>query len=292
MKLFKLSAVAAALVSVSAFAAPTITSNIELDNYSITGSGLQQAGRVETNLTSKMGADAFVAAKAAVLAKKDGTVAVDDMWIQLGNSAVNAKLGRFEAADLFPLGKDVIVAKSNSALGYNAGNLRGRKGSSEFHGTLGFNLNPMLSAEVGVIEHKGSTADAKGLRPVVTANFGTFKISAGIESVKASTGNYTGTGLTARYNLDGGHINASIANAKISNVKSNSFGLNGTFGPFGLGLIQDKSAATKGTTVYAAYTVANLFGVSGANMTPAVSSSKATGKSNVTGVNLRFNYGF
>ena len=103
--------------------------------------------------------DAFVAARASLLLKKDGDTGVDDMWVQAGNSTADVKLGRFEAMDLFPLGKDVLVENSGYG-GYHANKLRGRFGKDTVHIAPGFNAGP-ARIEVGLVYSKedGTTVD-------------------------------------------------------------------------------------------------------------------------------------
>ena len=117
---FKFSARATAAAAVlalgsSAFAV-TFDANLELDNTYRNGSyvgtadqGLSQGGRVEMNAAGKAGANLFVAGRASFLAKKDGTAGTDDMWVQFGSATSALKLGRFEAADLFPLVGDTLI---------------------------------------------------------------------------------------------------------------------------------------------------------------------------------------
>ena len=182
----------ASLASTAAFAA--FDANIELDNLyqnrdsvvienaggvlggiNTAPKGLSQSGRVEMNASGKVGADMFVAGRASFIAQKSGGAATDDMWVQLGNSAVDLKLGRFEAADLFPIPRDAYIPIANydiskqvsvvtpvfsinpvtgavvststvttvtdlTAAGavYRGSFLRGRTGSDVFHGALTF----------------------------------------------------------------------------------------------------------------------------------------------------------
>ena len=117
----KLTAVAAAaLLAAPAFAAMTTDANLELDStYSNKGRGASQGGRVEFNVAGKAGdANGFVAGRGTLLIKKDGSAATDDMWGQIGTGMADVKLGRFEAADMFPAGKDVLVeAGANASAG-------------------------------------------------------------------------------------------------------------------------------------------------------------------------------
>jgi hypothetical protein len=100
--------------------------NMEFDNTYRSGShvaenqkGLGQSGRVEFNASGKAGANMFVAARASFLAKKDGNVGTDDMWIQLGSAGRDPMLGRFEAAELFPLAQDTLINHAGQVSGAN-----------------------------------------------------------------------------------------------------------------------------------------------------------------------------
>jgi hypothetical protein len=85
------------------------------------------------------------------------------------------------------------------------------------------------------------------------------------------------------------NINANVA--KNSDLDASSFGLNATIGAAGVGMVQDKKDENKVTTYYAAYTFP-LMGVKGASITPAFSSSKATGVDNLNAFKVRLNYAF
>jgi hypothetical protein len=56
-------------------------------------------------------------------------------------------------------------------------------------------------------------------------------------------------------------------------------------------MVQDKTGANKATTYYAAYSFP-LLGVKGATITPALSTSKATGVDNLNAFKVRLNYAF
>jgi hypothetical protein len=257
-------------------------------------SDLTMGGRVEVNAGSKLNnGDAFVAARASLLLKKDGSAGTDDMWVQFGNKSGDVKLGRFEAMDLFPLGKDTVVDEINGT--YKANALRGRMGSDTFHGALGLNAGAGLRAELGVIFSKDVGA-SRGLRPAISYNAGPLTVRAGLESVKTvgssgSSGSDTGLGLSVGYALAAGsNINVNFAKKE----DDKAFGVNATFGGLGLGLISGKGAtdATKATTFYAAYSM-SLFGVKGASVTPALSMSKGgSGQDTRTAARVRINYAF
>jgi hypothetical protein len=324
MKLFKLTAIATALIAGTvAQAATNVSTNIEMNNLWVTDLGLTQTGRVEVNLDSKQGKDNFVAAKASLIAKRDGSAAADDMWIQLGNASGSVKLGRFEGADLFPLsnngkgasfGGGDLLMKAKGSTGYIANVLRGRDVdgamADAFHGALNFNAGP-VGVELGLVESKSKngSSNVKGVRPVITGDLGSVKLAVGVEAVKSFDGmtntssSYTGFGVTGGFKLADGQFNLNYAGHSSKGNKNNSLGLNATFGPVVVGLVADKqkTSTTTGTTttiaklpttttVYGSYTLP-LFNIAGASITPALSYSKATGNS-VKAANVQLNYTF
>lgn len=301
---FKLAAVAALCASAAAAHAQlALDANLELDttytnkvNAPATNardSDLSLGGRVEFNVGAKAtNGDAFVAARASLLLKKDGDTGVDDMWVQAGNATADVKLGRFEAMDLFPVGKDTVVEYAGYTP-YQANALRGRKGSDVFHGALGLNAAPGLRVELGLVFSK-EAEQAKGFRPAVMYSAGPLTLRAGLESVKvvgSTTGSETGLGLSAGYQLNK-DTNVNVNFAKKEDDKS--FGVNAIIGAAGVGLVYGKgdTAAAKATTVYAAYTLP-LMGVKGASITPAISFAKGgTGTKGQTAARVRINYAF
>jgi hypothetical protein len=301
---FKLAAVAALCASAAAHADVAFDANLELDspyyneaNASAPGdnarkSDLSMGGRVEVNAGAKFNnGDAFVAARASLLLKKDGDAGTDDMWVQFGNKSGDVKLGRFEAMDLFPLGKDTVVDEVNGT--YKANALRGRMGGDTFHGALGLNAGEGLRVELGLV-YNNDEGSVRGFRPAVSYNAGPLTVRAGLESVKtvgSSAGSDTGFGLSVGYAL-AADSNLNVNFAKKEDDKA--FGVNATFGALGLGLISGKGAtdATKATTFYAAYSMP-LFGVKGASVTPALSVSKGgAGQDTRTAARVRINYAF
>jgi hypothetical protein len=190
---FKLAAVAALCASAAAAHAQlALDANLELDttytnkvNAPATNardSDLSLGGRVEFNVGAKAtNGDAFVAARASLLLKKDGDTGMDDLWVQAGNATADVKLGRFEAMDLFPVGKDTVVEYAGYTP-YQANALRGRKGSDVFHGALGLNAAPGLRVELGLVFSK-EPDQAKGFRPAVMYSAGPLTLRAGLESV-------------------------------------------------------------------------------------------------------------
>jgi hypothetical protein len=301
-KFFQLAAVAALCAASAAQAQMTLDANMELDTTfqnkvaapatNARDSDLNLGGRVEFNVGGKAtSGDAFVAARASLLLKKDGTSGVDDMWVQAGNSGADVKLGRFEGMDLFPVGKDTVLEYAGYTP-YQANKLRGRMGSDVFHGALGLNAAPGLRIELGLVSTK-ETGQNKGVRTGVMYNAGDLTLRAGVESVKAvgAASSESGVGLSLGYKLNA-DTNVNLNYAKKEDDKT--FGVNATMGAAGIGLVSGKgaTAAQKATTVYAAYTL-SLMGVKGASITPAVSFAKGgTGTDNQTAVRVRVNYAF
>ena len=297
---FKLVATAALCATAfSAQAQLAMDANLELDTTyqskvsdasNARDSDLNMGGRVEFNVGAKAtNGDAFVAGRASLLLKKDGDTGTDDMWVQFGNAGMDVKMGRFEAMDLFPLGKDVYVEGTGYG-GYHANKLRGRFGKDTVHIAPAFNAGP-ARIEVGVIYSK-EAGEARGVRPAVSFGSGPLTLRVGLESVKvvgASESN-NGVGLSVGYALSK-DASMNLNFAKMEDDKS--VGLNATFGAAGVGLILDKGAnGAKNTSVYAAYSLP-LFGVKGASITPAVSFAKGgSGSKNQTGARVRINYSF
>jgi hypothetical protein len=297
---FKFAAAAAICATAfSAHAQMTMDANLELDTTfqskvkdasNARDSDLNMGGRVEFNVGAKAtNGDAFVAARASLLLKKDGDTGTDDMWVQFGNAGMDVKMGRFEGMDLFPLGKDVYVENSGYG-GYKANKLRGRFGKDSVHIAPAFNAGP-ARIEVGVVYSK-EKGESRGLRPAVSFGAGPVTVRAGVESVRVvgGSGSTNGFGASLGYALSK-DASMNLNFAKMEDDKS--FGLNATFGPAGVGLLQDKGASgAKNTSVYAAYTLP-LLGVKGASITPAFSFAKGgSGSKNQTGARVRINYGF
>jgi hypothetical protein len=219
------------------------------------------------------------------MAGKGNTVGVDDMWVQIGNSAGDIKLGRFEGGDAFPAGKDVIVEDGGSAAGYRANVFRGR--TSDAHAALTLNAGGGLGLELGVM----AAAKNVGIRPVIGFGMNGFSAKVALENGKNAAGQkVSGAGITVGTTMAGAGLNVNYASGKVAGVSGNSFGVNATFGPAGVGYILDKTGSNKDSTIYAAYSLP-LFGT-GATITPAVSYAKGTNMNKNIGAVVRVNYAF
>lgn len=297
-KTFKLAAVAAlCAVAAAAHADVKFDANFEGDTTSISKTGADSfgtGGRIEMNANAELlkQDDNFVNAKATLIAGIGAkSTGIDDAWIQFGNSSADFKLGRFEAVDLFPVGKDTVLELATGA-GYRANKVRGRFTDGEFHGAVGLNAAPGLRFELGVMSKKSGATEKSGVRPAVVYGAGDLTLRAGYESFDLDgLGNKTGYALSAGYAL-AKDAAVNVNYAKSSDLDSSSLGLNLVYGAAGVGYVQDKTAATTVDTFYAAYSFP-LLGVKGASITPAIStSSGGTGVADTTALRVRLNYQF
>lgn len=312
-----IAATVAALCAGNALAAPAIDANIEFDNTYRSGSkvdntadeGMSQSGRVELNASGKAGADMFVAARASLLARKDGTAATDDMWIQVGSARGDVKLGRFEAADLFPLAQDTLINHAGNVYYGNA--LRGRKDANVFHAAGTVNLGEGLRVEVGAISTK-TLASASGIRPVLSYASGPLSARIGFEAghfapavIGGPTNKVRGGAITLGYDFGGFKLTGNFASGKtdsaLSNNKQRGLAVTAAMGGLVVGAIAGKTDQAAGghekvQTFYTSYSMP-LFDIKGATITPALSTSTAKlslngAKTQETSFRLRFNYVF
>jgi len=319
--------IAAAALSVAAGAHAAVgfnaDANVELDTTNtsakkITAVGPEataannsfgQGGRVEVNLAGKStSGDNFVAGRATLIAGKGGAASTDDMWVQFGSSKADLKLGRFEGADLYATGRDTVLNRAGSGV-YATNTLRGRTSSA--HAAATVNMGGGASLEVGIIETKDTTAGTvKGIRPVVSFGAGPASVRLGFESGKKSNGttwdSLSGFGATAGLKAGPGALNVNMASGKQKqaggDLKRSAFAANYTvdMGPwvfFESAKNTVGSAASEKITTFGAGYQLPLFGVNGASITPALSSSKATNagvgsNKSDTSLRLRVNYGF
>lgn len=307
-KLFCMLAAVSPLIAAPAFAAIDFSANVELDTtYQNNGRGASQGGRVELNVYTKTDkGGGFVASRVSYMANKSTTAVVegpfgqypaavttvDDMWVQIGNASGDIKLGRFEAADLFPTGKDTIVEFQGAPSGYRANAFRLRTTSA--HAALNLNAGNGIGFELGVM----AAAKNIGIRPVVSFGMDGFTAKIGFENGKNAAGTkVSGAGITVGTTMAGAGINLSYGSGKTTaaaassaSVKGSSLGLNATMGAAGVGYIMDKTGSAKENMFYAAYSLP-LFDT-GATITPAASYSKADGEAKRIGLRVRVNYAF
>ncbi|WP_369601064.1 carbohydrate porin [Hahella sp. SMD15-11] len=288
-----------ALASSFAQADMGLSANIELDTDIAKASGQQtaydQGGRIEVNVTGeKQVGDFTVSGKGSALIKKDGSAASDDMWVKFAGSNWSLQAGRFEAINLFPLGKDTVVshAGDGSAQVYEANLVRGRAGDNGGQFAVRYQPAESISLELdtlwGDADASGNNTDAfSGIRPSVTFSNGDLTLTAGAERMKYDlTGGGSvdkqGAALTGALNLNGAaiNLNATHLKDKVTDTKVMTLGANVTMGSMGLGIIHattdtGSGANPKVLTAYGAYTIA-FADIPDASVTLALSSSKAT----------------
>lgn len=300
--------------------------NVELDTTRQTDSESTQTGRVEVNLFGKTTfGDAFVAGKATLLARKDGSTGTDDMWIQAGTSAADLKLGRFEGADLFPAGRDTVLNRAGSGV-YRANFIRGRFGGSSgnvIHLAGTANLGNGFGLELGLADTRDaanlSPGQAEGLRPVLTYTANGVAVKAGFEfgrsfdnsSGRAEFAKTRGFGLTVGKAIGPGIANLNLAAGKLDGLwKAATVAANYTIplGPwvhFEYGRLDPEAPGLRTETVrtFGVGYQFSLFGIKDAYITPAFSYSSASSANGFAGLGgsgrdterafrLRFNYTF
>ena len=270
-------------------------------------------GRVKLNATGELkGENYFVKGVAQPLVPfKGDSLTYDDVYLQMGRSNWDVQIGRFEAIDLFPVGKDTVAEHAGSMSPYGTNGARGRK-NDVIHSAFHLKPNDAMNFELGLMAAKntGDYDKFTAVRPAMTYKAGAVTVRAGFESVTteaagaATDTTYKGFGVGAGFDVAGGTANASVSkkNADDGDADVTSVALNFTQGPWGVGYVTSKEdyAGTdaKLNTFYGAYTVP-LFGSKDASVTFAASTSKATDVGGASGVDdkvnaarVRFNYAF
>lgn len=291
---YKLLAVAAAAMLASvAHADVSFNANLEHDITKAKGQDVASTGRVEINAVAALAknGDRYVNAKATLLVPtgSGADVGIDDAWLEFGNASLGLKIGRFEAADLGPIGKDTVVA--SRAAGYNGNTLRGRIKTGQVHTALTFNASESLKIELGLVTKKDAEG-AYGVRPVLIYAAGPVSLKAGFESMKTAAGvSQTGVAGNVAYDLGGG-ANVGLSYGKNNDSKAATTSVYTNIGPFGAGLVHDDNGAGLSSNVlFAAYTLP-LFDIKGASITPAFSTSKFSNGVTDNAFKVRFNYAF
>lgn len=305
-----------------------ITHRKQTNSAKVTTKNFSEAGRVKLNAKARIDNDngTFVEAVAQPLFNyNDGkNAATDDLYIKFGRKAWDIQLGRFEAIDLAPAGKDTVANRADGDnFGYGASKARGRDGSdasstntdlktngTPVHGAAHFNIGK-TQVELGAMYRDADGRKLTGVRPVVKFDAGRFRIAAGYDSYsdKTKTGTYNtkfeGYGITAGTKVGSFDANFNVAQGKdkkdtaSSAKKMTTYGMNATRGRFGAGYVHDKTNTVgKQDTFYTAYSVP-LMGSKDATVTFAASTSKAKydagfggGTAKDTSARIRFNYSF
>ncbi len=303
------------ILATHASAELTFDANIELDttitDTAQTDTNYDQSGRVQLNASGihRMN-DYFVSAKGTVNLGIDSKTGVDDAYLMFGNNKWDVQLGRFEAVNLFPLGKDTLIVHAGGVSVYEANMVRGRAGDDGGQIAVHFNASDNLKFEVATIfgddDTAGDNATAiSGIRPSVIWSTEGLSISAGYETVNydltaGGDVDKSGFGIAANFDLGSANINIAAARMEDGNTKQEvtSLATNLTYGNFGAGVILSEEDNATGVnpeviTTYAAYTQP-LLNIDNASVTFAASYSTADNVSDdeALAARVRFNYTF
>jgi hypothetical protein len=137
----------------------------------------------------------FMEVKAEVLAKTDGTTAIDDAWGKLGTSVFDIQIGRYEGWSLFDKSNDMLIAEApngddnRTAVRYEANYARGRIDNA---GQLALHVLPSsaFGLELGFV-YGNDDADNNviGIRPVINLKFGPMEIGIGADMLNTTPKN-------------------------------------------------------------------------------------------------------
>ena len=294
--------------------------DVELDITNIdksdSGDTFTNGGRIKLSATGTYdGGDYFIKGVAQPLVPfKGSSLGYDDLFLQFGRKAWDVQIGRFEAIDLFPLGKDTVVehAGNGDARVTQTNTVRGRK-DDVVHTALHFKPSDRTTLELGVMNSRtpvtAGTDTFRGIRPAMTYQLSkNTVIRAGLESSKQETSGVetkrTGAGISAGMKAGNGDVNLNYSHLKETQTATNdvtvdTLGANYFGGRVGVGYVHSTtdngtSSKPKVDTLYAAY-VMPLFNVKDATVTFAANASKAdnvTTDDSVNAVRVRFNYTF
>lgn len=196
--------VAASIFAISIFFAPvqadiSLSGDLEIDTAYTTKSTDPDADETEYDLGGRIkvvpaarteAGNLYMEAVAQILAKTDGSLAMDDAYGKIGTSVFDVQIGRYEAWDLQDKSNDMLIAKAPTGAGrYEANYARGRIDSA---GQLALHVlpNDAFGFELGFVygndsEDLGYGADTDvnviGARPVILTKFGPVEFSAGAE---------------------------------------------------------------------------------------------------------------
>ncbi|KZN14728.1 carbohydrate porin [Marinomonas sp. TW1] len=314
------SALFSSLLSAGVVAAPSFDANFELNtdviDKEVGDTTYLQTGRVELNSYGKhTSGDNFIEGKGTIELKVNGTSGIADAYLKIGNANIDVQLGRFEATNLFPKGKDVVVENAGGVSVYEAKKVRGRTSDDGGQIAIHMNASEAVQFELGTIYGAGNSDNATGdnttsiagIRPIITFKAGSATITAGYESVdyeltNGSNVSQSGFALAANFDVSGANVNLAVTQMEDDNTDEevSSMTANMTYDNFGLGIItsnvDDGANDPSVTTLYTAYTMP-VFDIDNASMTLAASYSTADDvaagvNDKVLATRLRFNYTF
>lgn len=216
--------------------------------------------------------DHFVGVKAQPLFESTGNVVLDDAYFEFGKKEGWAiKAGRFEAADMFPVGLDVFLEYSGDtsndlytdgwAYTYQMKEARGRGSDGQLmyyqtFGDLYVELSSMMGDRSNLFRdgvdgtyhgHEiDKSKDSFLIRPLVAYNMGQFRVAASMETNLVSNSvvangvdisDRTGYGVTGNWSNDEWSVNVNLAYLDAVDEKNLSTGINAVWNNFGIGYI-------------------------------------------------------
>nr|WP_246389864.1 carbohydrate porin [Halomonas cerina] len=218
----------------------------------------------------------FARFKVQPLMQTDGTFGLDDSWFAFGNdTGLEAKVGRFEAFDLFPLGQDVFVEYNGDTSDslysdgqgyiYQAKEGRGRSGDagqvlvSKASGDLYAEVSTLFGDRTDLFQggtYHGFTIqeDSKNafiIRPVLAWTPGSWTLAAGAETNLVDDAivdergqdisERDGYGTRLSYSEGAWSLNANLAYMDAHDEENLTLGLNMLWHNFGLGYIHARN---------------------------------------------------
>jgi hypothetical protein len=177
-------------------------------------------GRIKVVPTARTeSGNLFMEAKAEILAKTDGTTAMDDAYGKIGTSVFDVQIGRYEAWNLHDESNDMLIAEApTGAARYEANYARGRIDSA---GQLALHVLPgdAFGLEVGFVygqdsedldittepddpltvedesEDPGAVdVNVVGFRPVINSKFGPVEFAVGADMLNITKQDDNGEG--------------------------------------------------------------------------------------------------
>jgi hypothetical protein len=141
-----------------------------------------------------------------------GDVGAGDVYIQVGNEAMNLQLGNCGDDDMFAWGEDFYVA-STGVDQYDGGYVPGTNMAY-----VNFNASDamkiQLGARLGDGEYDGMAANVYGVRPVITLTMDTITVGAGAEYFMASPQDSDGVGERTDLGF-GGYLTVEMGNMTV-----------------------------------------------------------------------------
>ncbi|MDN3702188.1 carbohydrate porin [Vibrio artabrorum] len=231
------------------------------------GSNFNQDGRLSFTVDgAKSVNNKTISFRFNPLYNTDGSVSLDDAWLNIDADSTALKAGRFEAADLFPKGQDVFVNQagnaSDSAIAnenfylYEMKEGRGRAAEAgqlmliQKFGNLTAEVNTIFGKRTDIftkVDTGTSVNDSLYVRPVLTYKNDGFNLSGGMEAQVLSDtaivngkdiGKRLGFGVSTGYATENIQFLANFAQMNAKNETDRSFGVNTTLYNFGIGYIR------------------------------------------------------